>query len=376
MLVKNCKIIFEDKIEKGSVLIENGKISKINPCNTHETEEFDAEGLYLSPGFIDIHIHGAGGCDTMDGNYDSLNTIAKTIANHGTTSFLPTTMTCSIEDIKKAVAAISYAKNNGTDGANVLGTHLEGPFISPNMIGAQNPKYVQKPSVETFKEMVGDNVNAIVSITLAPEVEGADELIKYLKTLGIVVSAGHSKATYDETIKGISCGISHSTHLFNAMTGLHHREAGVVGAVFDSDITTETISDGIHICYPSLRIAYRQKGIDKVLLVTDAMMACGMPDGKYSLGGQDVFVKDGAARLKEGNLAGSILTLDKAIRNVYKNSNYKLYEVVRMATINGAKFCKVDDRKGYIKEGYDADLVLFDENIDVKKVIINGKIIK
>lgn len=376
MLIRNCKIIFHDRIENGSVLIEKDKIKKINPTAPIDTDIIDAKGLYLSPGFIDVHIHGAGGSDTMDGTKESINTIAKTIAAFGTTSFLPTTMTCSINDIKKAIEAIAEAKAAGTDGANVLGVHLEGPFISPSMIGAQNPNFIQTPSIDTFKEMVGEHLDSITSITIAPEVDGAKELIEYLSHLGIIISIGHSKATYKQAIESIKLGIGHSTHLYNAMTPLHHREPGIVGAIFDTDITTETISDGIHISYPSLRVAYKQKGTDKVLLVTDAMMACGMPEGKYALGGQDVYVKDGAARLKEGNLAGSILTLDKAIKNVYQNSNYELYDVVKMATYNGAKHCKVADKKGLIKEGYDADLVLFDDDINIEKVIIGGKIIK
>lgn len=376
MLIKNCKIIFQDKIEYGNVLIKDGKIEKITSETLDDNEIIDAEGLYLSPGFIDVHIHGAGGCDTMDGTAESLNIISKTIASFGTTSFLPTTMTCALEDIKKAVAAAARCMEEGTEGANIVGVHLEGPFISPSMIGAQNPKYIEKPSINTFKYMIGENLPIIKSITLAPEVEGAKELIEYLKNKGIVVSIGHSKATYKETVESIKCGVCHSTHLYNAMTPLHHREPGIVGAIFDTDITTETISDGIHISYPSLRIAYKQKGFNKVLLVTDAMMACGMPEGKYALGGQDVFVKDGAARLEGGSLAGSVLTLDKAIRNVYKNSNYALYDIIKMATYNGAKHCKVEDRKGLIKEGYDADLVLFDDDINIKKVIIGGKIFK
>ncbi|GLC29353.1 N-acetylglucosamine-6-phosphate deacetylase [Clostridium omnivorum] len=376
MLIKNCKIIFHDRIETGSVLIEKDKIKEINPITQINTDIIDAKGLYLSPGFIDVHIHGAGGSDTMDGTRESINTIAKTIAAFGTTSFLPTTMTCSINDIQKAIEAVAEAKAAGTDGANVLGVHLEGPFISPSMIGAQNPNFIQTPSIDTFKEMVGEHLDSITSITIAPEVEGAKELIEYLNHLGIVISIGHSKATYKQALEGIKLGIGHSTHLYNAMTPLHHREPGIVGAIFDTDITTETISDGIHISYPSLRVAYKQKGTDKVLLVTDAMMACGMPEGKYALGGQDVYVKDGAARLKEGNLAGSILTLDKAIRNVYKNSTFQLYDIVKMATYNGAKHCKVADKKGLIKEGYDADLVLFDDDINIEKVIIGGKIIR
>ena len=373
MLIKNCNIIYLDKIEKGSVLIENGKIKEINPSNVNDTEIIDAEGLYLSPGFIDVHIHGAGGCDTMDGTVESINTIAKTIVEHGTTSFTPTTMTVAAEDIRKSMKVIKKLKEEGTEGANVLGAHLEGPFISPKAIGAQNPNFLLAPSVENYNKIVGDYGDAVVSITMAPEVEGAKELIKYLSDNGVTVSMGHTKATYDEAIEGIKCGACHSTHLYNAMTPFTHREPGVVGATFDTDITTETISDGIHISYPALRTAYKQKGTDKVLLVSDAMEACGMPDGQYSLGGQDVIVKNGAARLLDGTLAGSVLTLDKAVKNIYSNSNYPLNEVVRMATYNGAKHCHVEDHKGLIKEGYDADLILFNEDIEIQKVFVKGK---
>ena len=375
MLIKNCNIVYLDKIEKGSVLVENGKIKEINPSNITDENVIDADGLYLSPGFIDVHIHGAGGYDTMDGTYEAINEISKVIVKHGTTAFTPTTMTVAVEDIRKSMEVIKEAKINGTDGAIVLGAHLEGPFISPKAIGAQNPKYLIPPTMENYNAMVGDAEDAVVSITIAPEIPGAKELIKELSQRGIVCSIGHTKATYDEAMEGIKCGCGHSTHLFNAMTPFAHREPGVVGAIFDSDITTETISDGIHVSYPSLRIAYNQKTPDKVLLVTDAMMACAMPDGMYALGGQDVVVKDGAARLLSGSLAGSILTLDKAVHNVYKNVGLPLYEAVKMASYNAARHCKVEDRKGLIKEGYDADLLLFDEDVNIKNVIVGGKVL-
>lgn len=377
MIIKNCNIIYLDKIEKGNIIIKNNKIEAIEIENTNLSDDIivDGEGLYLSPGFIDVHIHGAGGHDTMDGSYEAINEIAKTIVKHGTTSFLPTTMTVAAKDIKKSMAAVHDAKVKGTDGANVLGAHLEGPFISPSAIGAQNPEFLIPPSIENFYSIVGEYENDVTSITLAPEVDGAKELIKFLSDKGITVSMGHTKANYDQAMEGIKCGCSHSTHLFNAMTPFSHREPGVVGAIFDSNITTETISDGIHISYPSLRIAYKQKTPDKVLLVSDAMMACCMPDGLYSLGGQDVQVENGAARLLSGALAGSILTLDIAVKNVYNNTDYKLNEVIKMATYNAARHCKVEDKKGLIKEGYDADLILFDENIDIKYVIVNGKIV-
>ena len=375
MLLKNCNIIFLDKIEKGSLLIENGIIKEINPSETNDSNSIDCNGLYVSPGFVDVHIHGAGGHDTMDGTFEAINEIAKTICKYGTTSFTATTMTMSTNDILKSMTSIKKAKLEGTDGAIVLGAHLEGPFISPSAIGAQNPNFLIAPSFENFKSMTGDAMDSVVSITMAPEVAGAKELASQLTDMGIRCSIGHTKATYEEAIEGIKCGFCHSTHLFNAMTGFTHREPGVVGATFESDITTETISDGIHISYPSLRIAYKQKGIDKTLLVTDAMCACGMPDGTYALGGQPVIVKNGAARLENGALAGSVLTLNKAVKNILDNSEYKLYEIIKMASYNGAKFCKVDDKKGQIKENFDADLVIFDENIDVKMTIVGGKIV-
>lgn len=375
MLLKNCNIVFLDKIEKGSILIEDGIIKEINPSEINLQNAIDCKGLYVSPGFVDVHIHGAGGHDTMDGTFEAINEISKTICKYGTTSFTPTTMTMSADDILKSMISIKKAKIEGTDGAIVLGAHLEGPFISPSAIGAQNPNYLIAPSYENFELMTGDAIDAVVSITMAPEVEGAKELASILSSKGIRCSMGHTKATYEQAIDGIKHGFCHSTHLFNAMTGFTHREPGVVGATFDSDITTETISDGIHISYPSLRVAYKQKGTDKTLLVTDAMCACGMPDGTYALGGQPVIVKNGAARLENGALAGSILTLNRAVKNIYDNTDYPLYEIVKMASYNGAKYCRVDDRKGQIKENFDADLTIFNENIDIKMTIIGGKIV-
>lgn len=375
MLLKNCNIVFLDKIEKGSILIEDGIIKEINPSEINLQNAIDCKGLYVSPGFVDVHIHGAGGHDTMDGTFEAINEISKTICKYGTTSFTPTTMTMSADDILKSMISIKKAKIEGTDGAIVLGAHLEGPFISPSAIGAQNPNYLIAPSYENFELMTGDAIDAVISITMAPEVKGAKELASILSSKGIRCSMGHTKATYQQAIDGIKHGFCHSTHLFNAMTGFTHREPGVVGATFDSDITTETISDGIHISYPSLRVAYKQKGTDKTLLVTDAMCACGMPDGTYALGGQPVIVKNGAARLENGALAGSILTLNRAVKNIYDNTDYPLYEIVKMASYNGAKYCRVDDRKGQIKENFDADLTIFDENIDVKMTIIGGKIV-
>lgn len=375
MIIKNCNIIFLDKIEKGSVLIKDGKIIEINPTNFSYYDIIDGKGLYLSPGFIDIHIHGIGGYDTMNGNYNAINEISKTICKYGTTSFLPTTMTMSPSDISKALTAIKTAKIKGTDGAKVLGAHLEGPFISPEAIGAQNPTFLMNPSLKNYISIVGNNGDCVVSITMAPELEGANELAEYLSSMGIICSIGHTKANYEEVIRGINHGFSHCTHLFNAMTPFTHRDPGTVGAVFNTDISAETICDGIHISYPSLQIAFKQKGLDKILMITDSMEACGLKDGNYLLGGQDVIVKNGAARLVNGTLAGSTLTLNNGVKNIYRNLDYPLYEVVKMASYNSAKFCNISHRKGQIKVGYDADLILFDENINIKLTMLEGKIV-
>lgn len=373
MIITNCQIIYKDRIEPGSIRIKKGKIKEINPKTLEDREGImDAKGCYLAPGFIDVHIHGAGGYDTMDGTTCAMSQMAKTIMKHGTTSFLPTTMTASCEAIHQVLEVIKELKTHGTGGAHVLGAHLEGPFVSPEAMGAQNPEYLLMPSVSAYQKMTKGCEEVVVSMTLAPELEGAKELIEYASSKGVVCSAGHTKATYEEIQEAISWGIAHSTHLYNAMTGFAHRAPGTVGAIFDSELTTETISDGVHITYPALRVAYHQKGTDKVLLVSDAMMACCMGDGIYALGGQEVIVEKGVARLRNGALAGSVLTLDEAVRKVYQNCGLALYEVVKMATYNPAKFCKVADHKGLLAEGYDADIILLDETLQVKKVWISG----
>ena len=377
MLITNCQIIFKDQIKKGAVEIKNGCIKKIYsecyPKNKKGLQLIDAKGMYLSPGFIDIHIHGAGGADVMEGTTEAISKVAQAIVKHGTTSFVPTTMTVSASEINQTVQAVKALMSGETKGAQVLGVHLEGPFVSPQAIGAQNPKYLLMPSVEAYKKLIEGCEDTVLSLTLAPELEGAKEVIEYAASRGVKCSAGHSKATYREMRTAMKWGISHITHLYNGMTPFTHREPGIVGAAFDSDMTVELIADGIHSDYPALRIACKQKTSDKIILITDAMMACTMPEGEYTLGGQAVFLKAGAARLANGVLAGSVLTLDQAINNVFTHCKLPLYEIVKMATYNPARFCKLEHRKGLIREGYDADLVLFDDAIHVKKVWIRGK---
>lgn len=371
MIIENVRIIYKDRIEKGNVLIQDGKIKEIN-TNENDQERIDGKGMYLSPGFIDIHIHGAGGCDTMEATEEALKTISRAIAIHGTTSFCPTTMTMDILSIRKVLKVVHQLKNKPIAGATILDAHLEGPCVNKTMLGAQNPKYVLKPTLENIKNIIKGYEEDIITITLAPELIEDKNVIKYLNKENIHVSMGHTCATYQEAKEAIDSGIDHATHLYNAMTPLKHRAPGVVGAVFDSNITTEFIADGIHIDYPALRIALKQKGTDHICLITDAMRGCTMPEGIYDLGGQTVYIKNGMAKLKDGTFAGTLLTLDEAIRQLKNNTDYPLYEIVKMATYNPAKYCHLD-HIGQIKEGYDADLVLFDDNINIQKVFIKGK---
>lgn len=377
MVFKDFNIIFLDRIETGTIRVENGLIRQIDNSEIQSSDPIrDGRSTqYLSPGFIDVHIHGAGGADTMDGTFEALNTISKTICCYGTTAFLPTTMTQQPELVRRALQVIK-ANFSRVEGAQIIGIHMEGPFINSDASGAQNSEFITAPSVAAFKALAAEAEDLITTVTLAPEIAGAGELIRYLRARQINASIGHTRATYEEAMAGIEAGCNHSTHLYNAMSPFEHRKPGVVGAVLDSEITTETISDGIHVAYPALRIAYKVKDSSKVLLVTDAMMACGMHDGDYSLGGQAVVVKDGAARLKSGVLAGSILTLDKAVANVFQHTPLPLYEVVRMASYNPAVLCGVGNTKGRIADGYDADLVIFDKAITIQEVYIKGRRVK
>lgn len=372
MLIKNGRIITEKEIIEGSIEFLEGRICKIYDEKFPEGEGIDANGDYISPGFIDMHIHAIEGHDTMDGSYESINEMSKSLLNYGVTSFVPTTMTEEISKIKDTVENISEAISKGTEGASIIGIHLEGPFISPDMAGAQDPIYIRKPCFKDFEYIVGKNVNNIKTVTIAPEIEGAKKFAQFLSSLGIVVSAGHTSGTYDDFINGFDTGISHSTHLYNAMTGFHHREPGIVGGIFDTPVSTEIIVDGIHVHYASVRAAVKIKGPENTALISDAMMACGLPDGLYSLGGQDVYVRDGEARLKSGRLAGSTLTLNKAVYNMVKHCGLSICDAVKMASSTPARILKVDDKKGYIKEGYDADIIVFDEDLKIKHVFVKG----
>jgi len=371
----NGKILMENEILEDRALLFNTKIReicKVEDINHYEvTEIIDAKNLYISPGFIDIHIHGSGGFDTMDGDINALEKISKTIAAYGTTSFLPTTMTMEKSHIIKALDTIKKAMSTETkNGANILGVHLEGPFINPIFKGAQNSEYIIEPDYEFIKNYL----DIIKIITMAPEIKGSFDFMDLIKqNSSAVLSIGHSNATYEEAMEAIERGISHSTHIFNAMTPLHHRNPGVVGAVFNSEITCELIADKIHVHPELFRFLIKAVGENRICLITDSMRAGCMKDGCYDLGGQSVIVKDGSARLSDGQLAGSVLTLNLAVKNFFESTDYPLNKIVNMVSINPAKVIGFENQKGSIEKGKDADIILFDKEISIKSVFIEGK---
>ena len=384
ILIKNANIITPYEIKRGSSLvIEDGKIANIfneeTPAKESYDEIIDVEGKYLSPGFIDLHNHGNFGHDAMEGTDEALDTMADYHIKNGVTSYLATTMTEEPGKIKEAVKNIGeYVKNGSKDSktkAQVLGIYLEGPYFSMEKKGAQPPQYIKNPDLDEIKDLIKLSQDTIKIIALAPELEGAKESIKYLKEEGITITAGHTNATFDEAKAGIDLGITQATHLYNGMRAYSHREPGVIGAVLtDERVACEMICDGIHLHVGAMDLAIKMKGKDGIILISDAMMATGLKDGKYELGGQDVYVKEGAARLEDGTLAGSTLTLNKAVYNIVHMVNIPLEDAVRMASLNPAKAIGMSKEKGSIEIGKDADLIVFDEDLNISKAMVKGNI--
>ena len=363
-------------IVKKTIKVEDGKIAKICDCKDKEGFIKLPDNLIVVPGFIDEHIHGSATADNMDATLDAARTISKTIASEGVSSFLMTTMTEPEDHIEAAmVNAKNFIENPEYVGAKAIGLHLEGPFISVKHKGAQPEESIRKPNVEIFKHYQALSGNNIKEITFAYEEDGK-ALANYLRDTGVVGSIGHTDATCDQTLEAIKEGVSCATHTYNAMKPLHHREAGTVGAcLLSNDIYCELICDLIHVSPNAIRLLYKCKGKEKIVLITDAMRAKHMPDGEYSLGGQPVFVKDGAARLENGTLAGSILCMNVALKNMQSVVGTTLEETIDFATANPAKNLHIFDKKGSIKEGKDADFAVIDKDFNVYMTVSEGHIV-
>ena len=375
----NAKVYVEGKgIITACVGVKDGKIEYIGNDASLITEPYEYSlGQVVVPGFIDEHIHGAAGADAMDGTKDALSKIANAIASEGTTSFLATTMTQSPENILNAMNAVKdYMSENATDGAAVLGVHLEGPFISVKHIGAQPLEYVAKPDVKVFDEYYKASGNAIKIVSLAPEADGADELIKHLTSLGVTASAGHTDAGYEAIEKAIKIGLKNVTHTYNAQKALHHREIGTVGsAMLFDELNAEAICDTIHLSVPAIKLLIKNKPHDKFTLITDSMRAKHLSDGISELGGQEVIVKNGEARLKDGTLAGSILKMNDAVKNLVLKCGVLFTDALDFATANPAKNLGVFYKICSIKEGKNADFTVLDVDFNVHLTVRNGNVI-
>lgn len=375
---KNATVYVEGEGLKKTTVCFDEKIEKISRCAVKDSEEIvlPADAIVL-PGFVDQHIHGAGGSDGMDGTVEDISIIANTVAAEGTTSFLVTTMTQSPENITKALSAVkTYMDEGKKEGARVIGVHLEGPFIAAAHKGAQPLEYVKAPDVETFDAYNAASGNAIRIVTLAPEVEGAETLVKHLAANGVVPSIGHTGAKFADIEKAVSFGACNVTHTYNAQTALHHREIGTVGsAMLIDDLNCELIADTIHVSVPAMRLLVKNKPLDKLTLITDAMRAKGIPDGVSELGGQVVYVKNGEARLEDGTLAGSVLRMNRAVQNMVEKVGVPFTQAVDYATINPAKNLKMDDKIGSIAVGKNADFTVLNSAYDVIMTVRGGEII-
>lgn len=374
---KNSRILTENGIVKANLIIENGVIARIGGDECDGLAELEGDKLII-PGLIDQHVHGASGCDTMDGTEDALATIAASLAKEGVTAFLATTTTQSRDNLTKALSAVNaYMQRKPGLGAEVLGVHLEGPFISKVFAGAQLPEYVATPDRDVFSHYQRASGNNIRLVSMEVETETALSLIPQLVSEGVVVSVGHSNATYDRVEMAVAAGARCVTHTYNAQRPLHHREVGVVGAAMLNDkLYCEAICDGIHLSAPAVRLLWKTKPRGKLILISDALRAKNMPNGCYTeLGGQPTVVENGVARLPDGTLAGSVLKMNTAVKNAMGFMGTDLAEAVRLATENPAKNLGVFDKMGSIAVGKAANLAVVDGEMNVYRTIRNGKTI-
>lgn len=363
--------------ERGWLLVDGNRIALLGPGDPPRLSAdrtIDASGMTLLPGFIDVHAHGAAGHEAMDATPDALQGMARYYAQHGTTAFLAATWTDSTERIHAALNAIGETMGPQPDGATLLGAYLEGPYLNPERCGAQSTQHIRRAKREEALAFL--DMGVIREVALAPEFEENHWLIEECVARGITVTAAHTAATYEQMRQAVALGLRQATHTFNAMTPLHHREPGTVGAVLSSpEIRAELIADNLHVHPAVIQILYAAKGPHGVILITDAMRGTGMPDGEYPIDERIVLVKDSAARLPDGTLAGSTLSMERALRNLIAATGHPLEVVWPCSSLNAARALHLADRKGSIEAGKDADLVLLDAALEVRMTVAEGRIV-
>ncbi|MDP2791603.1 MAG: N-acetylglucosamine-6-phosphate deacetylase [Rectinemataceae bacterium] len=371
-------------IEGGTLVFEDASIIYVGHSDIgfKDCKVIDAKGSYVSPGFVDIHTHGGGGHDFMDGTIEAFLGAARLHAEHGTTSIVPTTLASTNEELRQIFKVFKEAKLRNTSGANFMGLHLEGPYFAPSQAGAQDPKYIKNPRKEEYEEMLGLSQD-IVRWSIAPELDGAMEMGQTLRARGILPAIAHSDAEYEQVQEAFENGYTHVTHLYSGMSGVHRRNAyrylGVIESAFlMGDMTVEIIADGCHLPPALIQLIYKIKGPAKIALVTDSMRGAGQTSGESIIGslkkGQKVIIEDGVAKLPDRTaFAGSVATTDRLVRTVVKQAQIPLLDAVRMMTATPAHILHFD-RKGSLVEGKDADILIFDDDITIEKTIVMGEV--
>ena len=372
-------VILPDRVlSKGVVEITGEKITDIyaQSDRTWDGQSYflDYSDHYISPGFIDLHIHGALGRDFMDADMESFNIIGGHLARAGVSGYLATTLSSPFPAILKVIDSVKRSPIFPLV-SKPLGVHIEGPFLNVKQCGAQNANFIRGIAEEDIRSLTEATQGLKIVMTIAPEVENNMRFIHKLRENGIIVAIGHSEATYEQTLEGIRAGISHATHFFNAIPEFHHRDPGIVGAVLESeDVTVELICDGIHVHPASVRLVLGMKRPENICLITDSILAAGLGDGDYILGDVDITVKGEETRLRDGSsLAGSVLTLNKAVKNVLEWTDLSINQVVQMASLNPARVLGLDKDMGSIEKGKYANLTVYDKDFQIKQTYVYGK---
>lgn len=374
-LIRGGTVCLPDGMKKSEVLVENGRITAVGEkLPVSGAEEMDASGLLVMPGFVDIHTHGAVGVDMNGADREGLTKVSAFFASQGVTGFLPTLLTDSHEALLQYVRTIGAAAPNITEGAAVLGIHLEGPYLCAEYKGAMPEHLLQTPDISRFMQYQTASGGQIRRVTVSPEVEGVEQFIPQAVAAGVSVSIGHSGADYDTAWRCIRCGAASATHTFNAMKLLHQHFPAISGAVLESDVYAEAICDGIHLHPGTVRILLKAKGLERVIAVTDSIMAAGLGDGRFKLGVNDIVVKNGDAMLADGaSRAGSTLTMCKAFANLRRFTDLPPYQISRLLSANPADLLGLGGRKGRILPGYDADLTVISDEGAVKATFVKGR---